>query len=369
MKFLNEYPLSLSTNYVHSWGLWEAVRELIQNALDSDGGHSINYDRDSEELSITSYGQKLEPRNLLLGGSSKTGDNKKIGEHGEGAKLAALVLIRGGYGLTIENQNLKWQAEIKYSDLYKEELLTFLEYDTGSINKNLVVIISGIPYEEYEEIAEKCLHLSFYPSAGEQDIKETSYGNILVNHGGSVYVSGLYVCDSDTKHSYDIKPQYISLDRDRRSVSSWDSSVLFAKMWAEAGISEEQAEEVLNGAEDYRLSSYSWSSDDNYKQSVIDHALDKYGEAYFVSSQNEYNEAKELGYDNIIILNETACGIIMDSGLYSPPEPEGGLKEQLDPEEYLKEFIEKLKEEGYEAVCSLPLFDALLEESEKWIIK
>jgi len=48
-------------------------------------------------------------------------------------------------------------------------------------------------------------------------------GNILDNGDGNIYCGGLFVCNlPDLKRSYDFKPQYITLDRDRKIPSSWD---------------------------------------------------------------------------------------------------------------------------------------------------
>ena len=47
--------LTIAKNYVCDWGLWEALREIFQNAIDSDKkGHKldINYSEDTQSLII-----------------------------------------------------------------------------------------------------------------------------------------------------------------------------------------------------------------------------------------------------------------------------------------------------------------------------
>lgn len=86
--------LSLSPKYVSGWGVEEAVREILQNAIDqkADGAEvSVSYDR--ETLSILTDGARLKTSTLLLGESGKD-DERYIGKYGEGYKLALLVLTR-----------------------------------------------------------------------------------------------------------------------------------------------------------------------------------------------------------------------------------------------------------------------------------
>lgn len=68
--------LSIATTYVQHWGLWEAVRELLQNALDAKSkGHNMEFNEvwDGEgnhDLHIVNSGPGLNRAALLMGQTS-----------------------------------------------------------------------------------------------------------------------------------------------------------------------------------------------------------------------------------------------------------------------------------------------------------
>ena len=59
---MKNYELPISPNYVSNWGIKEAIREILQNAIDSDNcGHpkQILYSADGEVLTIINKGARL----------------------------------------------------------------------------------------------------------------------------------------------------------------------------------------------------------------------------------------------------------------------------------------------------------------------
>ena len=94
------YELPISPNYVINWGVKEAIRELLQNAIDEDKvGHSkeIEYDQNSQILKIKNIDSCLHSSSLVLGCSHKQDVEGLVGKFGEGYKLALVVLLREGF--------------------------------------------------------------------------------------------------------------------------------------------------------------------------------------------------------------------------------------------------------------------------------
>ena len=97
------YPITLE--YRKHWKEWEAIRELIQNALDSDKQTTRIYKQDGN-LIIEDKGKGLQVKHLLLGISEKQDKENTRGQFGEGLKIALIVLKRLGYDVEIISNNL-----------------------------------------------------------------------------------------------------------------------------------------------------------------------------------------------------------------------------------------------------------------------
>jgi len=221
------YELSLSKNYVNHWGMVEGVRELLQNAIDSDS--PFEWELDDGKLSLHSRFSKLEPRTLLLGSSSKTDDPDSIGNFGEGYKIAMLVLTRLGYDMKIYNGRNTWVPEFRFNRKYESDMLYVVSSSASVINEGVTFEVSGLSDFDIDQIKDMCLHLQ--DDIGE--IKQTNYGRILINKPGHLYVGGLFICKTELKYGYDIDPKHITLERDRQTVSNWDLQMLTTKMWFE----------------------------------------------------------------------------------------------------------------------------------------
>lgn len=103
---MSKYELSMVSAYVQNWDYKDAIREIIQNAIDQsvdDDGYDISYHRSDNCLVISTKDGALKRSSLLLGNTTKSNNEDTIGQFGEGYKLALLVLARDGKRTIIEN--------------------------------------------------------------------------------------------------------------------------------------------------------------------------------------------------------------------------------------------------------------------------
>lgn len=276
-----EIALSLSRDYVGHWSWKEAVRELIQNALDCEE-HSIRtfYNGD---IIIFTEGGAISRQALLLGNSGKK-EGDTIGHFGEGLKLALLILVREGYPVTIRSGKDVWTPVLKFSEQYGTECLHIeIEHDEDADENSVVAEIKGFDSDQLYFVENMYIHRSLI-----EDAVVDHKGNRVYNpetlmgedfdpdHDeavAKVFVGGLYVCDlpEGYKYSYDLRPGRIKLDRDRRTVGSWDMAWEVSRLLTEAGradllveLSKENARDVEGYTESHRsYSSYLGNSGSN----------------------------------------------------------------------------------------------------------
>lgn len=218
------YELPLARDYVRHWGVTEAVRELLQNMLDSESPNEFSIL--GHQLSITSRFDTLPASTLVLGQTSKADNADAIGSFGEGFKLALLVLTRLGYPVTVLNGSVSWTPDFTYSDLFGIEVLTITEEPIFD-NQGLTFQIDGLHHDDTTLINEMCLFMQ----APMTDVIGTRYGSILPSRPGKLYVGGLFVCDTELTYGYDVLPEYLKLERDRQTVDSWDLRHMAKEMW------------------------------------------------------------------------------------------------------------------------------------------
>lgn len=227
------YELSLVKDYVSHWGVKEAVRELIQNALDSASPFVYEWLRAEGEpitLRLNSEFSSLSPQTLLLGATSKAEDKDAIGSFGEGYKIALLVLTRMGYEVGILNGDKLWKPRFRFNRNFGCEVLVIDETQLpNKVNNGLTFQVEGLTDDDQVAITASCIRMQDHIGA----IKQTVYGDILLERPGELYVGGLFICETELEFGYNVKPEHIRLERDRRTVDGWDLKILTRDMWFE----------------------------------------------------------------------------------------------------------------------------------------
>lgn len=331
---MRKYELSITPDYVSSWTVVDAVRELFQNAIDQQATHpecTMRADYDGEAcLRIASTGVTLKTSTLLFGSSSKRSDAHTIGKFGEGYKIASLVLTRLGKQVTLYNYGARevWKARLMPSLKYGVDILTFLVYtkkETSFLPDNdLTIEVKGITNSEWVEIVESNLHLQ---DIEEECIIETPMGRILKapSHKGKVFVNGLFVTHyTPYEFGYDFKPEHIKLDRDRKLVSDFDLKWLSSRMWNCVDSTEEIIDLAKDGAPDIQYLTES-GFDSSHKEEVQLTAhkefVQDYGDrAVPVSAQYEADVVPK-GYKPIIVPEAYKKLIVKASSYEEPEEP------------------------------------------------
>lgn len=253
----SKYELTISNNYVPDWTYIEAFRELFQNALDNEitnpeNKMEFNYNSEEGIISITNKTSILEIDTLLLGHTTKANDKNTIGRHGEGYKVAFMVLLREGKKIKVYNYGNReiWTVRLVKSRKYNGQLITTVDVEKEAFWKNvpdndLTIEVTGVTQEEYNSIKEKNLHLR----ESVERFEVPYSGSILTGKEEkcNIYVKGLFVCKSEgLEYGYDFEPSVIELDRDRKLLRqidiTWETSV----MWKFAFAKGFRKEEILD---------------------------------------------------------------------------------------------------------------------------
>lgn len=364
------YELGMSLGYVSNWSIPQAVREILQNCYDEetvnpDNKSFVIYDSESGILQIGNKFSSLSTSTLLLGNSSKRDDEKTIGQHGEGYKVATIVLLRNNIGLRILNYANKevWTAKVVNSKRYNAQIGVFdvdtLGFFTKKPHGDLIFELTGITPEIYADIVAHDLHLE--SDLGE--VVEGSLGKCLKDDRfiGKVYVNGLYVCSkSSLKYGYDCVPSLIKLDRDRGLIDSFDLQYALGRLLVET-----RDLDFLNFIKEYWDGAYIRCFLDSNKalaDGVYDDSFRKFVEKYGVdafptSDESSFTKFKKLGY-NVALVPYSEHQLIIKSANYVEPVLESRSESIMKGfvswfEKYDAEFSEESKAEFNELLSAL----------------
>lgn len=232
-------PLSIDKNYCADWGVFQGIREILQNAKDADeDGHtmSIEHFPRTNRLEITSAKVYVEPSKLLVLGKSDKAPGTKRGQFGEGFVLGCLALMRKGCDVSFRNGDLSWSIAFEEPDadhpLAGNELMTFRSRTLASREQDFRIEVDNIDAQVWDVL--KKLFLFITPALKAETL-ETPHGNLLLNpaYVGQVFSRGIFVRKFEKLAcGYDLVG--LTLDRDRRFVDEWDLHYKLGKIWKDA---------------------------------------------------------------------------------------------------------------------------------------
>lgn len=310
------YELTLTPNYVSGWTFNDAIRELIQNGtdqevLDNENHFSIEYDKERQVLQLKNSKSALKINTLLLGRSSKAGNDDTVGQFGEGYKIAALVLNRIGKTFTVLNneKNEVWESRFKNSEKWLEKILAFYIGKRETEDSGLCIEVGNVSWSEYNNLSDVWIGMCNF----DYEKVETKYGEILTDEefAGQVFVNGLFVdCNSDLQYGYNFKPKYINLERDRKTCDTWNVEDVTSKMIAEGmvsgGIPIEIVRQMVESNKDdvYHLEFNTYLGDVKKVQEMLVESFDEQNPQPYsipVSSQDEIKKVKAYGGNPVIV--------------------------------------------------------------------
>ena len=123
-----------------------------------------------------------------------------IGNHGEGYKIATVVLLRLGKTVVFNNYCRRevWRPRLVKSRKYDGALVPTFFVETAAVwekvpDHSLMIEISGITLEEYEKVKKSNLHLQ----GDYQKIRNNvwRYSGKPRNIKERYFVGGLYICE------------------------------------------------------------------------------------------------------------------------------------------------------------------------------
>ena len=360
----SKYELTISTNYVPDWTYIEAFRELFQNAIDNEitnpdnkmGFSFIPYDEGSEtgigDVVISNKSSSLDASSLLLGSTTKANDVNTLGKHGEGYKIAFMVLLREGKTVKVCNygKNETWEARLVKSRRFSGELVPVITVHSKQIwekykDNNLSIIVGNVSKSEWEAIKNKNLHLQ----NNVESIECPNIGRVLTSEkeAGNIYAQGLFICHSDNiRYGYDFVPSAVQLDRDRKLLRDFDISWNTSKMWRVlTGVSDkccEMAAQLVEDDEnDVKYIVSAWSADSNISNlanKLAENFVIRYGvESTPVVSTEDLQDALDCGEKPVIINSTMADVLKISSNNTVKTHKKKTIKEKFE------EFMEKIE--------------------------
>lgn len=196
-------------DYLKNWGVNEALREIYQNFIDYGDWEDHIEERTKESLLVSvKNGWNPDSLDFLRIGNSRKTNNNSVGKHGEGLKMAFLILMREGYSSRIISGKYEvWPGWYEDKEIGECFCLYYNMHDEPIDTEFTIEFsISKSDYSGFKAnlIMDEDLIFSYH------------YGDIVNREAGNIYSGSLFVARVENlSRAYNIRPEYMELDRDR----------------------------------------------------------------------------------------------------------------------------------------------------------
>lgn len=213
---------------LEAWGVADATREIIANALDERALTETDdvdiYEDDEGRWHIRDYGRGLRREHLTQNEDEEKLNNpdKVIGKFGVGLKDALATFHRNGIDVTIhsKHETITVEKEPK-ADFEQIETLHGLIFPAEKDIEGTDVVLDGIDEEQIQEAKRNFLRFTH-----DELLEETPFGEVYASPRGEdsrIYITGLRVATEENfLFSYNItkttKPVREALNRERTNV-------------------------------------------------------------------------------------------------------------------------------------------------------
>ena len=338
---MDRIEISLAEDYCPSWGLWEGIRELVQNYMDAtDAGFPGAVEHSGNKLVLRNAGAAMTRAQMsLFGATTKAGDDNARGQFGEGFKIGLLALLRGGKEAIIVTPHGTYIPRIVDSNMFQARVLAFEQTDEEP-NDGVSVEVIGISESEWSQFDRRFLW-------------DSPRDSILTERPGDVFVRDIWVGHfPDYRLGYNFAS--MQTDRDRKLIDAWTLRY-HASLLVERAVANDRmpAENVLDlimaDAEDVR---YIHNHATQKSRSRIAAAFkDRHGDAAVaVGTMEQVHEAEHHGLKPVVapavaveLLDECSKIAYRMSELQSSVNPEDMTE---DEKEHLRWAINLVESTG-----------------------
>ena len=223
------YNMNLDESYVPSWSEWECARELICNAMDADAHYHLRIYSDQKGLELHTTTTPTIEELLIIGASTSRSDEQKVGQFGEGFKMAALVATRLNGRL-------------------------FVQLPSGQLSFELVRLpnhptrVLQAVFDKRKKSSQEGCHTTLMLPTEIPNLKLRFCDSSLVmltkpQSDINIFVKGVYITTFPDASLWDWNLNNLDLNRDRSVVDPYN--VRFAVAWLLANNPEVTVEQIL----------------------------------------------------------------------------------------------------------------------------